>query len=55
MMWQELVVGIIVLTAFIYVVYRFISKVTGKRAQGTTCSCDCSERCSHNKNCSLNV
>ncbi len=51
-MWQEIVVGSIVLLAVIFMVHRLIGNFKSGTSEQPNCSCDCS-RCPLDKgNCS---
>ncbi|MGC8658114.1 MAG: FeoB-associated Cys-rich membrane protein [Desulfomonilaceae bacterium] len=54
-MWQNLVVGLIILLAAIFVVYRFIKNFSSSSSNKPNCACNCAKCCLDSKNCPENT
>lgn len=54
-MWQELLVGLIVLLAAFFILRLFSRNFIGNASQKPGCSCDCARCCSDKENCSTNA
>ncbi|MFA6221795.1 MAG: FeoB-associated Cys-rich membrane protein [Desulfomonilaceae bacterium] len=52
-MWQEILVGLIVSLAVVFVAYRFLRNFWSGSSQQPGCSCNCATPCSERKNCSV--
>ncbi|MGO8879358.1 MAG: FeoB-associated Cys-rich membrane protein [Desulfomonilaceae bacterium] len=51
-MLQDVIVGLIVLLAAVFVIYRLVRNFTSNSSKKPGCSCDCVGCCSDKENCS---
>ncbi|MGC8602457.1 MAG: FeoB-associated Cys-rich membrane protein [Desulfomonilaceae bacterium] len=54
-MWQEIVVGFIVLLAVIFMVHRLVRNFKSGTSEQPNCSCDCSKCPLDKENCSAKL